>query len=255
MFHESFHRFLFIGMSEGFTEEENKLISWLDQNGWVKPGQFIHCEKADATEITVSKFGGKIPHLPNEEIPKCPTCGHNLEVLVQLYVPNLPQNIQHLLPEKLSDALIVLFVCPEDLADMQGKMVSRVYHADQISSLVYENPNEGAQIESALFKNFEEMPTYNDTGDDYMEKMEEIDDAEMEELMRKIRDEIRTVKCYFGGFPYYQQGEATPGNDCTLLLNVEQDDGFSMMWGDAGNAQIWVKKDDSCEFYLNWQCG
>ena len=242
-------------MSNSFTDEENSILQWFQQKGWVKQGQFIHCEKNDTNSIAISKFGGKIPHLPNEEIPKCPTCGHSCELLAQLYVPSLPEYAKALFPQNLQESLIVLFICAEDLADMQGKMISRVYQPEQIQNLVYSNAPENAQIESALFENYEMLDTYNDTSDAYMEVMDEIDDAAAEELMRKIRDEVRPSKCYFGGYPYYQQGEATPGDDCTLVLNIEQDDNFSLMFGDAGNAQIWVKNDNSGEFYINWQGG
>ena len=243
-------------MSNNFSEEENNLLQWLNQKGWVKQGQFIHCEKNnEINEIKISKFGGKIPHLQNEEIPKCPTCGKECELLLQLYVPGLPEYAQNLFPENLKDSLSLLFICAEDLPDMQGKMISRVYNSDQIDNLVYANPPENAQVESAIFTNYEMLDTYNDTSNEYMESMGEIDDAAMEELMRKIRVDIRKAKCYFGGYPYYQQSEETPGDDCTLLLNVEEDENCSLTWGDAGNAQIWVKNDNSGEFYLNWQCG
>ena len=242
-------------MSQELTETENGLIQWLQQRNWVKPGQFVHCTKAETNNFEVSKFGGKIPHLPNEEIPTCQECGQKMEVVAQIYVPSLPDFAKNVFPEALKQSLIVLFVCTEDLPFGDWQMVSRVYSQDQIKNLIYDEPKEDAKIESALFQNYEMLDTYNDTSNDYLEVMGEVDDLAMEELMRKVRDEIRTSKCYFGGFPYYQQGEETPGDNFTLLLNIENDENFSMMWGDGGNAQIWVNNENPEEFHLTWQCG
>ena len=70
---------------------------------------------------------------------------------------------------------------------------------------------------------------------------------------------FRDVKSFVGGNPQYDQGDSHPGNDYIFVINLADDKFFSMMWGDAGKAQIFMKEvdKDKNEFktLLTWTCG
>ncbi|EAY19043.1 hypothetical protein TVAG_247220 [Trichomonas vaginalis G3] len=238
---------------EGLNQEQLGAIEWFGKKGFTKKGIFIRCEKAEATKAALSKYGGKVPHLPGEDPSVKTEDGVQLELAVQLYVPELPENVQRLLPQELQDALILLFINTEDSPE-NGPMPVRIYHKDDISKLELADAKEDAHIESAIFKSYEVIDTYNDSGNDFLESMEEVDGLVVEELMHEIRSK-RDTNCYFGGFPYFVQGEASPGEGWTLLLNLQDDSYFSYMFGDAGTAQIWVNDSDPTQFDLEWQCG
>lgn len=240
-------------MSEqaNFSEEQVSALNWFGSKGFVKKGIFIRATKEETTKAAVSKYGGVVPHLPGEGPVKSPDGSHDLELAVQLYVPELPENVQRLFPQNLQDALILMFVDTEDSPE-NGPLPVRIYHKDDIAKLELAPAKEEGRIESAIFTSYEPIDTYNDSGNDFLEVMGEVDGLVVEELMLIIRQN-RDTNCYFGGFPYYVQGESTPGDNWSLLLNLQDDQYFSYMWGDAGTAQIWINPEG--EFELTWQCG
>ena len=67
-------------------------------------------------------------------------------------------------------------------------------------------------------------------------------------------EEFKYRGCYFGGFPYYCQNDDNPGPEYKLIMSFDECDAFSLMWGDCGNAQLWLREDDSNQFYLTWAC-
>lgn len=243
-----------------YTNDEAKILEHFDSQNLTKKGNFIYCKKdASTQEIKLSKFGGEIPQ-PNTQgaVPKCSDCKKDLEVLVQLYVPTLPENVKSLFPDDLKESLIVVFLCPDDIpCQTQSNLLYKIYNQEQIKTLCYTKSNSN-KIDCAVFNEYKEYDTYGDMLNVYLENYKnfpEIDQVKVEELMWKIRAS-RGSKCYFGGFPYYNQSETNPGDDYQLLINLEDDNHFSMMWGDAGSAQIWVKKNaDENRFLLTWQCG
>lgn len=235
------------------TEEERPIVDFFHENDMIKNGQFPVCDKTDSNTVCVSKFGGRVPLLPNEEIPKC-SCGKEKELLMQIYAPQLPENIREILPSKLHQSLICLYYCTECM-ESDEHLETRIYNAEDLENLSYGNEVADAKIESSVFTKFEELPTFDDSSNKYMEfDDDDVDSLKVEELMYRLRHEVFEGRAsFFGGFPHYEQGEVVPEGDFTFFANLEQDNSFSMMWGDAGSAQIWVNTEG--EFVLGWQCG
>ena len=81
-------------MEYKFPTLDKELENWYRKINLLKTSHFIICDKPkDENTILTSKFGGRIPLLkssPNKEFPKCPKCNEYLELLVQLYIPQLP---------------------------------------------------------------------------------------------------------------------------------------------------------------------
>ena len=84
-------------MEYNFPTLDKDLENWYRKNNLLKTSHFIICGKQkDENTILASKFGGRIPLLkssPYKEFPKCPKCNEYLELLVQLYIPQLPKNL------------------------------------------------------------------------------------------------------------------------------------------------------------------
>ena len=86
------------------------------------------------------KIWWKNPMLPDEDISECPDCQTSKEVLVQMYIPGLPDQVKALFPSNLQDALIVVMICTECLTPHDGEIETKIYHQNDISKLVYKEP-------------------------------------------------------------------------------------------------------------------
>ena len=84
----------------------------------IKIGYLPICEFYDSVSPRVSKYGGSIPHFANEGPPECQCCHHRLDVLLQLYISNLPEEIKQLFPTRFHQSLIVFKYCPLYLSKM-----------------------------------------------------------------------------------------------------------------------------------------
>ncbi len=243
------------------STDETKILNYFQKKNLVKKGYFIFAEKKEfPLDTRINKFGGLVPVPKNSKaIPKCKTCKKDMEVLAQIYVPKLPKDIVNNLPEDLKETLIVLYLCPEDLPiESQSNIIYNIYKFDEIPNLIYVKNNKSKnKIMSSIFNEIKIFDTFADTLNEYLNQEDkEVDQVQVEQFMEKVRREYRKSKCYFLGYPFYNQSEVNPGDDYQLFLNLEDDENFSFMFGDAGSAQIWVKKkDEKNRFLLTWQCG
>ena len=82
-----------------------------------------------------SKFGGKLPYLKSEDCPKCNFCDQEMMMIVQLFIPSLPEFVQSHIREEDREKLLVLCVCPHCLGK-HGYSI-RLYGSDYLDQLVY----------------------------------------------------------------------------------------------------------------------
>ena len=247
-------------MEYKFPSLDKEIENWYRKCGLLKTSHFIICDKPkDNKTILASKYGGRIPVLKTskKETPKCPTCQEYLELLVQLYIPQLPT--KESFPQSLQKSLIVFLYCTEC---MEFDVTPLIYKTEEdLKNLEYiENPKKEKKIKEIFFSSFiqKELPP---SEDDKRQKIPEgLSDKERNEFYLKLENflfNFRDVKCFLGGNPQYDQGDANPGDDYIFIIDLADDKFFSMMWGDAGKAQIFMKDKNNGEFdfKLFWTCG
>ena len=250
-------------MEFNFPTLDKDIENWYRKCNLLKTSHFIICENPkDNNKTLTSKFGGRIPILKSspKEAPKCPRCKEYLELLVQLYVPQLPTKDSF--PDSLKNSLIIFLYCTKCLENVEGDVIPIIYSKEEdLKNLIYiENPKENKKIKENFFSSFipKELPP---SEDDKRQKIpENLSDKEKNEFYLKLENflfNFRDVKCFLGGNPQYDQGDSNPGDDYTFIINLADDKFFSMMWGDAGKAQIFMKVKDNNEFdfKLTWTCG
>ena len=247
-------------MEYKFPTLDKELENWYRKCNLLKTSHFIICEEPkDNNIILASKFGGRIPILKTseKEVPKCQKCKEYLELLVQLYIPQLPT--KESFPQSLQKSLIVFLYCTEC---MEFDVTPLIYKTEEdLKNLEYiDNPKNTKKIKEIFFSSFieKELPP---SEDDKRQKIPEgLSEKERNEFYLKLEDflfNFRDVKCFLGGNPQYDQGDANPGDDYIFIINLADDKFFSMMWGDAGKAQIFMKDKNNgeFEFKLFWTCG
>ena len=228
--------------------DKKEIYQKMEQLNMLKEGWGIKAKDIKAP-IRASKFGGDIPCLPDDEPEKC-HCGLTYRVCAQIYVPGLPSKIRALFPSRLHDALIVLFICPECLEPYDGPIKQKIYHGEEIDKLVYKPLSDPKKfdIQNRVFCGYNSYFTIPHCA-------EEMNCSELFNIDDDAYCEAGRYKaCYFGGHPDYCQGDENPGEDFRLILSIADCNSFTLMWGDAGNAQIWLRNDDSDEFYITWSC-
>ncbi len=97
-------------MDYKFPTLDKELENWYRKTEQLKISHFIICDNPNIkNDILISKFGGRIPILNSspKEVPKCQRCNEYLELLVQLYIPQLPTKKSF--PNSLKDSLILFF--------------------------------------------------------------------------------------------------------------------------------------------------
>ena len=234
-------------------EIEKKLLENCEELGYVKDAFYIEAHENEEYGIRVSKFFGKIPCFEDQELPKC-QCGNLKSPLVQIYVPSLPAKVRALFPSDLQDALIVMFICVECL-QWEGGLTTWVFHEDEIDKLLYkEGPKDYKTHVISGYHQHKQIPSESD---DFFRNEKLISSEFDGDLVSDARYSFiykDDIGSFFGGFPFYCQGDDNPGRDYKLILSLVDDKSFPFMWGDAGNAQIWLKNDDSHEFLITWAC-
>ena len=238
------------------NEEQKNFWNYFINNSFSKTGYYPVFQKIDSTNPKVSKFGGSIPHLPSEKVPTCSQCKKTLlEVLLQLYISNAPEEIKKLFPESKRQGLLVIFYCTNCME--QGNLVWKYYEESQLDQLVFSEPKSDSKISPTIVTEWRPFISIDSTSNRYLEESESsgFDELNLEEFPKYLKENYHGTT-FLGGMPFYEQGESVPGENFSLLANLEQDNAFSMMWGDAGEAQIWMTSGDEFgNFEITWQCG
>ena len=151
-------------MEYKFPTLDKEIENWYRKCGLLKTSHFIICDKPkDNKTILASKYGGRIPVLKTskKEAPKCPTCQEYLELLVQLYIPQLPT--KESFPKSLQKSLIVFLYCTEC---MEFDVTPLIYKTEEdLKNLEYiENPKKEKKIKEIFFSSFiqKELPPSED---------------------------------------------------------------------------------------------
>ena len=154
-------------MEYKFPTLDKDLENWYRKNNLLKTSHFIICEKPkDNNTILTSKFGGRIPLLnssPKREFPKCLICSEYLELLVQLYIPQLPT--KESFPKSLQNSLIIFLYCTECMENVEGDVIPMIYSKEELNNLIYiENPKKNQKIKENFFASFiaKELPPSED---------------------------------------------------------------------------------------------
>ena len=209
-------------MSEG--ERENKLREFLEKKGMTRkafyPGDL---KKEDSIDPRITKFGGKVPRLPTEEKDDFP-------LLVQLYVPSLPEPIQDLFQEEHKGSLIVVAIDSEDLGyEAKDRRIS-VYTSDQLDQLVYSDSSGEPVNEPRIVCTWEEGIQYPNESLDNLEYIEEAGFS-VEDLstLNEANECDQNQKTYLGGWPQFTQSDDTPTDGKVLLMQFEESDDSTLM--------------------------
>ena len=251
-------------MEYKFPKLDKEIENWYRKNNLLKISHFIICENVkDRNTILISKFGGRIPVLKTsneKDSPKCPKCNEYLELLVQLYIPQLPTKDSF--PKSLQKSLIIFLYCTECMENVEGSVIPQIYSKEEdLKNLKYiQNSKKNKKIKEQFFSYFieKELPPSED--DKNQRIPGGLTDKEKNNFYLKLEEflfNFRDVKCFLGGNPQYDQGDWNPGDDYIFIINLADDKFFSMMWGDAGKAQIFMKENNNggFEFKLTWTCG
>ncbi|KAK8898590.1 hypothetical protein M9Y10_000882 [Tritrichomonas musculus] len=248
-------------LKEPALKEEEKPYwnFFLSHNLW-KTGYAPVCKSQDSNSPKVSKFGGSCPHLPQDSRPICKSCNGHLEVLLQLYIPSLPAPVKQLFPENLQNSLIVFTYCTECMSSNEEDSISwNVYNESDFGNLVFDSPPSEAKIEPAVIESWQAFKSIDGSTEHYYSTFQnqkgDLDDLKMEDFVRELKENYAGTT-YLLGNPDFTEGEYQPEPGMVILASFAQDKAFSMMWGDAGYAHLWMKPgNDFGEFNLFWTCG
>ena len=186
-----------------------------------------------------------------KEVPKCQRCNEYLELLVQLYIPQLPT--KNSFPNSLKDSLILFFYCTECMECFEENMITKIYSSkEDLNNLIYRyNPKNQLKIKETFFSSFIQKESPPSEDDKKHKIPENFDNKQRNQYYIKLENflfNFRDVKCFLGGNPQYDQGDSNPGEDYLFIINLADDKFFSMMWGDAGKAQIFMKESEKGQF-------
>ncbi|OHS98415.1 hypothetical protein TRFO_35191 [Tritrichomonas foetus] len=240
------------------SQEERPFWNFFLQNNLWQTGYEPVCNLCESTSPKVSKFGGYIPHLPQEPPHVCSECDKKKEVLLQLYIPDAPQPVKELFPDQLQKSLIVFTYCTECMSSNEENSISyNVYSEEEIPSLVFDQPPEDYKINSSVITNWAPFRSIDGSTSKFYDLVNEagLDDVQMEEFVRELKNKYAGTT-YLRGNADFTEGEYDAPEGMVLLASFEQDKNFSMMWGDAGVAHLWMKPREAFgEFNLTWLCG
>jgi hypothetical protein len=222
-------------------------------------------DQADANPRT-SKFGGKYPVRPNDSLPKCASCEQTMMMIIQLYIPSLPEFIKTQVPPEIQDSLLVLGVCPECLGSAGYRI--DVHHSDVLDTLVY-HEDVGPQWSTPEFqyrRRFPRVPNSPQPFDAVDQRRRWMDlrviggwnetemvphpsNAVLREALEQAKIPVNqrislavhdisiragvAASCYAGGWPRFCGEDQTPGKNWIVLCNLCESDLATLEWGDC----------------------
>ncbi|WP_044641179.1 YwqG family protein [Risungbinella massiliensis] len=234
--------------------------------------------KKDSTNVYQSKFLGK-PYLPKTiEHPK-DSKGKPMVLLAQLNFEEIPA-LEH-----MPDHGILQFYIPaeDDLLGLDFDNMTKqsdfrvLYHSEIIEdesllvtdfSYLDHLDTEYFPLEEELSLSFQieyEPISYVDFRfNEWLSELVELDNDEFE-LWEVYHDTFPSCTGHkIGGYPFFTQFDPrgyhqTLQEHEILLLQIDSDDDMGIMWGDAGVANFFIKKDDLLKLdFLNvaytWDC-
>ncbi len=245
----------------------------------------IYYKEATNIQLIDSKIGG-YPYIKGD-VPKDKD-GNDMFCLAQLNLSELPNN--NIYPRK---GLLQFWISRDDIygidfddaTNSSGHRV--IYYQDIDESItlsdvkeiyqfsdetdeylpIYEKPFKDRAISFELTKEsinttcyeYEELIVeyYNKYVDEKIEKSYDLSD----EISEYIWEELDSSGHKIGGHPYFTQNDVREYNKeyRILLLQIDSDDDFDMMWGDSGICNFFITKEqlekkDFSRVLYNWDC-
>lgn len=204
-----------------------------------------------------SKLGG-CPYLEDLKDYPLDTNEQPMIFLAQINFSEMPP-----LPDFPTEGILQFFIANDDLLGLDGDYTLRYYKKWRKENLVLENPYEEDYMDFAPFSQPgkikftpREMPITAEC-DRFIQQFPD-DLPEQEELFNFCYAE----GCRVGGYPNFVQNAPAYYDDGTcdvLLLQLDIDDTCGIMFGDAGNCNFFISKEDlkALDFSkaeYEWQC-
>ena len=221
-----------------FFSEFSNIQSQLDQKGnhikSFRKSYFITLVKAcDRTNPCVSKFGSRPPFLPSEGCPhKCSYCSQSASIVFSLYIRSLPPEIQSYFPPDELEAVLVGFACERchdffDITRYIGSDIDSLIYGDIDPNFVF---NEPRVVTGWKQSTMTPISVYT---------LEKLHPGMNEEV------EIEIVRCEFENiFGLICKFSARRLPDTVLMLEMEESEALTNLWGDCGIAQVWMTTGD-----------
>lgn len=224
-------------------------------NQYKKPIYIPKVRHYDTSNPRISKFGGVAPYLPSDGPINC-TCGEDkLQTVFSFYIPSLPEQMRNLFPSD-HEYVLVGYTCNYCYAELLVKL----YTDEEIDQLVYDDVpdynsvfNEprtvvdwikGEMLPGGLSESGFEMPNKHQYSKEDLYFIDEI-------LNNSTRENAKT---YLGGYPIFVQGDDSP-NDHELLLEMEESEASTNLWGDCGTCQVWMTTGNNFgDFVMQYAC-
>lgn len=241
------------------TEEQIPFWNFFMTHNLWKPGYMPQCENHDSTSTQASKFGGSCPHLSQDPVPVCPLCQNRLEVLLQLYIPSLPEQVRQLFAPSQQQSLIVFYYCTDCMeSNSENALHFKIFNQDDLQNVVFDLPPNESKINPAVIVSWIPFKSIDGTTETFYQifnGQNQLDEVAMEEFHREIKRQYAGTT-YLLGNPDFTEGEYGRPEGMINLACFQQDNNFSMMWGDAGYAHLWMMPgDENGQFNLIWFSG
>lgn len=209
----------------------------------------------DSTNPRISKFGGVAPYLPSNGPKTCPCGEGKLQTVFSLYIPSIPEEMRKLFPSD-HEYVVVGYTCNTCYSELQVEL----YKDEEIDQLVYDDVpgfdevfNEPRVVVEWIKSQMTPNGTY-DSGFEIpnKEKFSEEDLFFIEQFLTKRSENF--YRTYLGGYPIFVQGDDSPP-DHELLLEMEESEASTNMWGDCGTCQVWMTTGkDFGNFVMQYAC-
>lgn len=239
-----------------YNQNQQDFITFCRRHELYLPAGYPILSKTDSISPRVSKFGGKLPLLPNSQHPGCAKCGLKmLAMLGQFYIPSLPAFILDDIPPPRRNGLIVFSICPKCLETTHFRIYSekeldKLHYYDDVTTEV-KNMNKFNPRVITGWDSIDMVP--NSTIDKIFDLCNnENFNFPVTDVARSLNWSNTTAKAYLGGWPEFRTSDKTPYG-FKLFLQLEYSNETTFRWGKNGAAQIWYKPDqDFGEFKLTW---
>lgn len=199
---------------------------------------------SDSSNPRVSKFGGSAPYHPSSGPKICKKCSQKLQTVFSFHISSLPSEMRELFPID-HEYVLVGYAC----IDCYDHFPIELFTDSEIDELVYDSVPDSYNIFNEARSIFEWEQKF-DTPISKAESGFSIPNPEkysQKELyfMNGIMAERRCTKLrtYLGGYPYFIQGDDRPAGH-TLLLEMEESEESTNIWGDCGTCQVWMSTGD-----------
>lgn len=212
----------------------------------------------DSTNPRVSKFGGTLPYLPINGPPLCSCKKDKLQTVFSLYIGTLPCDIKNLFP-KGHEFVVVGYTCNS----CYNFQCVKCYVDDEIDQLVYDDVTSSEKVFNeprtvVEWKENSMLPLGITDSGFSLPNMNMYNEEELFFLEEILSDDFKSHKnrsrTYLGGYPFFVQGDDSPPNH-VLLLEMEESEASTNLWGDCGTAQVWMTTgEDFGSFIMQYAC-